>query len=387
MFGSDENSRIGYFDPRQGTETCAFAEQMASDQIMMLITGDAYWAAHCEDVTFNSLPASTMDDCRALRYITSPNMVLSDSKDHSPGIQNGGPFLSMNPFSSRCCQHNHGFAWPYYNDFLLLATPDNGIAALLYNACTASARVGSEGKTITVTEKTDYPFSDRITFTLDIQKQKKNRKASPTVVFPFWLRMPEWCSAPKVTVNGTDVDCKPMPGKYLCIEREWNSGDVVEVSLPMHIGFRHWQVNNNSVSVDYGPLTLSLEIQEEYRQVNSKSSAIGGSKWQEGVDASKWPTTEIYPKTPWNYALCTSEPIVLAETRPIEPGVNPFRWDKSPLVFNAKGRLVPSWKIDQYGLCAPLPYEDEPLAPTVSNIRLIPMGAARLRISAFPNAK
>ena len=33
MFGSDENSRIGYIDPRQGTETCGFAEQIASDGI------------------------------------------------------------------------------------------------------------------------------------------------------------------------------------------------------------------------------------------------------------------------------------------------------------------------------------------------------------------
>lgn len=387
MFAGDENSRMGYFDPRQGTETCAFAEQMASDEIMMLLTGDAYWAAHCEDVTFNSLPAAFMDDYRSLRYITAPNMVQSDSENHAPGIDNNGPFLSMNPFNSRCCQHNHGFAWPYYNDFLLLATPDNGVAALLYNACTATARVGSEGQTVSVTEETDYPFSDRITFTLDIPKAKKSRKAAAEVTFPFWLRMPEWCNAPQVSVNGTAVDVKPQAGQYLRIERAWKSGDVVEVQLPMHISYRHWQVNNNSVSVDYGPLTLSLEIPEEYREVSSTSATMGDSKWQVGADASQWPTTEIYPKAPWNYALCSSAPIELVETRPVEPGVNPFRWDRAPLVFKAKGRRVPSWTMDKYGLCAPLPFEDEPRSEEVYDLRLIPMGTARLRITAFPDAE
>ena len=65
MFGADENARIGFFDPRQGTETCGFVEQMASDEIMLLISGDPYWADHLEDVAFNSYPASLMPDYRA----------------------------------------------------------------------------------------------------------------------------------------------------------------------------------------------------------------------------------------------------------------------------------------------------------------------------------
>lgn len=64
MFGADENARMGFFDPRQGTETCGFAEQMASDEIMLLITGDPYWAENCEDVAFNSYPAALMPDMK-----------------------------------------------------------------------------------------------------------------------------------------------------------------------------------------------------------------------------------------------------------------------------------------------------------------------------------
>ena len=50
MFGSDENCRHGYIDPRQGTETCGFAEQMLSDEILMAQTGDTQWMENLEDV-------------------------------------------------------------------------------------------------------------------------------------------------------------------------------------------------------------------------------------------------------------------------------------------------------------------------------------------------
>ena len=74
------------------------------------------WAEHCEEVAFNSYPAAVMPDFKALRYITCPNHAISDSKNHHPGIDNRGPFLSMNPFSSRCCQHNHAQGWPYFTE-------------------------------------------------------------------------------------------------------------------------------------------------------------------------------------------------------------------------------------------------------------------------------
>jgi hypothetical protein len=67
MFGADENARMGYVDPRQGTETCGFVEQMSSDVFLVRMTGDPAWADHCEDVAFNSYPASFMPDFRALR--------------------------------------------------------------------------------------------------------------------------------------------------------------------------------------------------------------------------------------------------------------------------------------------------------------------------------
>lgn len=377
MFGADENARIGFFDPRQGTETCGFAEQMASDEIMLLITGDPYWAENCEDIAFNSYPAAFMPDYKSLRYITASNMVMSDSENHKPGIDNAGPFLAMNPFSSRCCQHNHGFAWPYYAEHLILATPDNGAAAVLFNTCDASIKV-ADGKEIVIRETTDYPFDTRIGFVMEMKDDGVN--------FPFYIRIPKWTRNATVKVNGQDMDEDLQAGKYLCIDLEWKNGDRVEVHFPMEVSVRTWQVNKNSVSVDYGPLTLSLRITEKYVEKNSAETAIWDSQWQQGADASRWPSYEIYPESPWNYALQVGS-VKLKERRKLQPGRNPFTQSDVPLVFEAQGRQVPDWKIGEYKLCGVLPYEDVAKSDTCETLELIPMGAARLRISAFPTCE
>lgn len=374
MFGADENARMGFFDPRQGTETCGFAEQMASDEIMLLITGDPYWAENCEDVAFNSYPAALMPDMKSLRYITSPNMVMSDSENHKPGIDNAGPFLAMNPFSSRCCQHNHGFAWPYYAEHLVMATPDNGVAAVLFNSCEATVKV-ADGKEVVIREQTDYPFDSQISFTI---------ASDQAVVFPFYIRIPSWTKDADVKVNGQKVQMDFGSGEYLCLQRTWENGDKIEVNFLMEISYRKWQVNKNSVSVDYGPLTLSLKIKEKYVKKNSTETAIWDSQWQKGADVESWPSYEIYPESSWNYALQLKTGVTLKEKKALAPGVNPFTPENIPLVFQAKGRIVPEWKIDEYKLCGVLPYESAVKSEQVDDIELVPMGAMRLRISAFP---
>lgn len=140
------------------------------------------------------------------------------------------------------------------------------------------------------------------------------------------------------------------------------------------------------MSVNYGPLTLSLKIEEVYKKLDSRETAIGDSKWQENADASAWPTFEIYPGSSWNYALMANLPITV-ERKAWPADNNPFTITNVPLEFKAKGRIVPEWMIDEYGLCGVLPYENAKKSDKIDDIKLVPMGAARLRITAFPTAK
>lgn len=127
--------------------------------MLLGITGDPFWAENAEDVAFNTFSAAFTPDYKALRYLTAPNMAISDSKNHAPGIANEGPFLMMNPFSSRCCQHNHAAGWVYYSENSWMATPDNGLAAQLYFQNEVNAKVGN-GTQVKIVQNTKYPFDD-----------------------------------------------------------------------------------------------------------------------------------------------------------------------------------------------------------------------------------
>jgi hypothetical protein len=382
MYGGDENSRLGCIDPRQGVETCGLVEQMSSDEMLLRFTGDPFWADHCEEVAFNSYPAALMPDLKALRYITSPNMALSDAENHSPGIENYGPMLMMNPFSHRCCQHNHAQGWSYYAEHLWLATPDNGIAAVLFAASSVKAKVAT-GKEVQITEETNYPFEEQVRFQIS---------TSDEASFPLYIRIPSWCGNARISINGK-MSGRTLPaGSYVRITRKWSNDDRVVINFPMKLKVNQWALNQQSLSVNYGPLTFSLKIDEKYIRKDTKQTADQDySRWQTQAAPEKWMSYEIHPGSAWNYGLiCDIEHPeksfqIVKKAWPTDNF--PFTTESAPIELKAKGRKIPSWGIDRFGLCAVLPTYPAQTSEPVEPITLIPMGAARLRISAFPPVK
>ena len=363
-FAGDENCRPGFGDPRQGFETCGIVEFMHSFEMLTKISGNPLWADRCEEIAFNSLPASLTADLKALHYLTCPNQVQDDKNNKSPGIQNRGTMFSYSPFEVyRCCQHNVSHGWPYYAEELWLATGDRGLCASLYAASEVTAKVG-EGAKVTVSEETDYPFSNRVTFRISAAQRAR---------FPLYLRLPRWCLEASVKINGKAVPLKAKPIAYAVLDRTWRDGDSITLQLLMRVSVRRWEKNNYSASVDYGPLSFSLKI---------------GERWSRCGGTDAWPEFEVFPTTPWNYGL------VLDQKNPAKafklvrnPGplaAQPFAPDAAPLELRARAKKIPAWKQDSLGLVGKL--QPSPVKSTTPNdtITLIPMGAARLRVTAFP---
>ena len=259
-----------------------------------------------------------------------------------------------------------------------MATPDNGLAAVIYASSSVSAKVG-KGTEVNIKSISNYPFEDEIRVKISTSKSDS---------YPLYFRIPNWCTDASISINGEAQEVKAESGKYLRINRSWNDGDEINLVLPKKLKVRTWENNHNSLSVDYGPLTFSLKIGEKYIRKESDETAIGDSKWQKDADTQNWPSFEIHPTTPWNYGLVLDPNNLIAsfsmEMKPWPKDNYPFTVDAAPMILKAKGKRIPAWKIDEYGLAGEL--KDSPVQSNeaVEIIELIPMGAARLRISAFP---
>jgi hypothetical protein len=387
-FVADENARPGHTDPRGGFETCSIVEFMHSFELLMRFTGDAKWADRCEEVAFNLLPASMTADEKALHYLTCANQVQLDKNNKAPGIENKGTMFSYSPYGVyRCCQHNHGMGWPYFAEEMWAATADNGLCATLYAPSEVTAKVG-DGAEVKIVENTIYPFRGSVEFTIHL---------ASAVRFPLYLRLPRWATnGGRVSViaarggAGANLDLQPggAASGYAVIDRTWADGDRVSLVLIEAVNVRTWAKSHNAVSIERGPLIYSLMIPETYRR-------YGGS------DA--WPEYEVYPSTAWNYGLVSVDPVAFlvavtaapnepipppmksaVETRPGPFPEQPFISNATPVTIRIQARRIPAWGVDANHMIAPL--QDSPIKSNepVETVTLIPMGAARLRITMFP---
>ena len=158
------------------------------------------------------------------------------------------------------------------------------------------------------------------------------------------------------------------------LDREWNDGDTVSLRLPMEVRVQRWEKNQNAASVSYGVLTFSLKI---------------GERWQRCGGTDAWPEQEVFPTTPWNYGLVLNEKnpaksfeVVTRSRGPLP--AQPFTPATAPIELRVPAKKIPAWKLDSLGLVGklqPSPVKSDQPTETVT---LIPMGAARLRITAFP---
>ena len=377
MWGADENARKGYSDPRQAAETCTMVEMMWSDELLLTMSGDPKWADRCEDVAFNSLPASMTADEKALHYLTAPNLVRIDGNSHAPDFENGGPMLLFNPYDHRCCQHNSGMGWPYFAEHLWLATPDGGLTAAMYAPNTVHAKVG-KGTAVTIREETHYPFSETIRFVVS--------PAKPTR-FNLRIRLPQWSEglswtlsdaergelgAPRHMIDPTSL--KPGPelpaaSGYMSFDRVWRSGDVLALTLPMEPHIEHWPTQHDSISVMRGPMAFSLKVDEKIKR------GPGGT--------DRWPTWMVEPTSAWNMGLLPKANLTVKE-RPWPQDDQPFTAASTPVELVATGRKIDAWQEDYLGTVGLLQASPARTAEPIERLTLIPMGAARLRITVFP---
>jgi hypothetical protein len=361
MFSADEH--YAGTDPSEGVELCAVVEALFSLQQAVRVTGDAALADRIERIAFNALPATFTADMWGHQYDQQPNQVLCTLAKRQ-WVSNGpeSNLFGVEP-NFGCCTANFHQGWPKLVQSLWMATPDAGLAAVTYAPSEVRTSVAG-GTTVTITEDTEYPFRGAIRLSLALDTP---------AAFPLLLRIPAWAAGATVRVNGEPAPGTPTAG-FFRLERRWTTGDIVTLDLPMTPRGSRWF--RDSIAIERGPLVFALQMGENWQKLTA------GMKKPSPAPASDW---EVRPTTPWNYGLVVDPQRVAAAVTVGERDLGdvPFSPDGVPVRLTVRGRRLPEWTLTESS-AGPLP--QSPVASTAPDetLTLIPYGAARLRVTAFP---
>lgn len=170
-------------------------------------------------------------------------------------------------FGCSCCPTNVVRLLPALPGYIY-ATKDDRLYVNLYIGGQSTCEIG--GTEVQIDQETNYPWDGNIKVTVT---------PSATTAFTLSLRVPGWTQGRPLSsdlytylddtpadvtarTNGDPISIGVTDG-YLNIERTWESGDVVELSLPMSIRrvLAHPEVEDcrGKVALERGPIVYAAE--------------------------------------------------------------------------------------------------------------------------------
>ncbi len=373
MFSGDEH--FAGPDPSQGIELCAVVETMFSFEQAFAILGDPRIADRLEKVGYNALPGTLSNDMWSHQYDQQPNQIACTRANRQ--WSTNGPDSNLFGLAPNfgCCTANLHQGWPKLVSSLWMATRDGGLVTAVY----APNRVHTKlaGVDVSIDEETSYPFHGEALFTIH---------AARAVEFPLVFRIPVWAGGATVNVNANTAQIKPsgcsmgfnstdqnqadcdLSKAFYAIKRKWRDGDRVTLTFMMRPRVTHWY--RDSAAFERGPLVFSLPLGGHWSELKKYSEK-----------SADW---EIAPSRDWNYAVELGECDAKVVQRAV--GQVPFDVKNPPVVLEVKGRRDSQW-VTHDNSAAPVPPDPVVSAAPLQTLGLVPYGAAKLRITAFPYLK
>jgi hypothetical protein len=402
--------------PLESHETCDIADYTWTVGYLLMATGNTDYADKIERACFNATPGAVTEDFNFLQYFSCPNQVIAaHNTNHNIYFRGDRTMSYATAHIAACCSGNVNRIMPNFASRLWLKDKDNGLVAALYAPSQVKHRVGKQQQEVLITEKTRYPFSDRIIFTMNMKQECE---------FPFTVRIPGWCKNASVLVNNQALGQELKAGTYIKINRKFHDGDEVVVILPQEIKTSDWPLEG--IALERGPLVYSLKIDEDWESTEKMYDA---AVQLTGVYNLGWRYPGLlgrnaYPKSPWNYALDINPENARGVTRLTENEWHedaPWSSTEPPIQLQVPARRVIGWDLDrpseiilEGGISDPglvsaqydTKYDDPswlhkgdfvftPQLPSKSDagirlsdqseiVTLVPYGCAKLRVTIFP---
>lgn len=222
---------------RAYAETCAAIGSIMWNWRMLLLTGEARYADLLERTLYNAVLCGISLDNRTYLY---ENPLADD-----------GTKRRQEWFYCSCCPPNVARTFASLPGYVA-TTSEEEIWLHLYAASETDVAL-PDGRSVRLTQRTRYPWDGRVDLTVD-----------GAGAFTLFLRIPSWCTAgATLEVNGDPHQQPLTPGSYAAIERDWTSGDSVQMNLPMAVrlveAHPHVAENVGKVAVFRGPILYCAE--------------------------------------------------------------------------------------------------------------------------------
>ncbi|HTL28101.1 MAG TPA: beta-L-arabinofuranosidase domain-containing protein [Tepidisphaeraceae bacterium] len=240
---------------RAYAETCAAVASIMWSYRMLLMTGEARYADLIEHTMYNGMLSGIALDGEHYYYVNP--------------LENDGNHRRVPWFDCACCPPNVArmiASWPGY----LYSTSKDTIWVHQYVKSSLGEKLAVDA---------NFPWDGKVTI-----KPQAGRYA-------LMLRIPGWVEHSSLKINGESQSIDLRPAMYARLDREWKSGDTVELDLPMKVRrlSPHPYIESCSgrVTVLRGPVVYCVEGPDQPK-VDLRAVAIGehakfDEQWQPNI--------------------------------------------------------------------------------------------------------
>ncbi|KAF9265063.1 hypothetical protein L218DRAFT_924877 [Marasmius fiardii PR-910] len=353
VLAADEH--LAGLHPARGSELCTVVEQLYSYEYVYSVLGDNQYADKAERLAFNALPGTLTDDMWAHQYLQQSNQPWARHMDPSVFATDGS---ESNTFGLApnypCCTVNHAQGWPKFISHAFMTSSD---ASTLYHVLLSPTTVSttlSGSNAVTVTARTNYPFSSQIQYDTSGAKS-----------FNFGVRVPGWISG-SVTYSvdgGSQQSGFANNAGYIIITVPSGS-HIIVVNIPMNIQTLNGY--NGSKVVARGPLVYSVDVPFSTTVLNTYALNAKDLRFD--------------PTSSWQYAFDVSSLKYSGDATTLQQHV----WSNSaaPVSISANACVV-DWNEATNTADQP-PSSPASCKGARQQIKLIPYGAAKLRVTEMP---